>query len=926
MALCNHVGQDAVWRDGKINDAWGNFISHKSIRDRFADKYGKFTDESAAIAYQEFGRLMEYRLEVPWNQHAPLAEHHFNRAKVEISDYANALKGKFKNLAWYTPEGISKQDPTARRFYTELNKIIDYERVQTNKIVESNAKIADLMLEAYINTHELKNPTLERVKGKYLKRKSPELVRLEEIRARLAKDPENITLQGEFIAQMEGFVKTDAGRNVGDFLKLVHMSQKDFNAAGKKDWVDNRDVLPDGKPNPDFGKKMLYQSQVYEAVKIARVLLNDMGKVQVRGLEGLKKLVAMKFTGISDVSKASLLNKRAASIIKKIDDSIQDMTISMRPDSNQGYFPHMDFQSMTAIKAHLSKAFESAIGNTESNFTSIMENILIKKDWIPRHAKKRSDIDFYWEKDPLLVLSEYGNQAQSFNKLIYTQLSYLNAMKGLGNAATSIEFAKGMKRFIDEEYTVFTQGTSVRPEWVNNTVRTLNAFQTARTMGLNITGATKNALSAIHFYSRIGFKAGADQIRDMTSDPEFAKVMERVENRAGFKFTKTAATELYAEGIITKNQRDFGEVRFNEKTGQMEFKGQDETTWTKVRDVAGNAGNFLLDKALILHRITENFQRRQMFRTAFHKKYKWLTENGYGEAKSEAFARNFALNMVNGFAYEYAAHAKSKMVRGQWKTVEQLEGGGVIAKKLKHGVTGGMSEVAFHLLHYPMSLAETHYSAFKGIIKSMRAKQGMDSEEIQYALRYAGASSLIALFGVIFNTNLFNIIENESINRVQRIYSDLTEYDEPQKGTFGLMSEFTGPTLGMLKYFGIVGGIIDIDNSTLNKILFGNVDYADPGDELTERYKAYQLSTEWGAIKNNYYPSYKRGSLGRDFATHTFKLYPSWWTKEARRYMPGVPKKKRYTPSLKKGRSKETLKGIHPNLENSLKILEGLSK
>jgi len=357
----------------------------------------------------------------------------------------------------------------------------------------------------------------------------------------------------------------------------------------------------------------------------------------------------------------------------------------------------------------------------------------------------------------------------------------------------------------------------------------------------------------------------------------------------------------------------------------MEFKGRDETAWTKVRDIAGNAGNFLLDKALILHRLTENFQRRQMFRTSFHKKYKWLTENGYDPQKAEAFARNFALNMVNGFAYEYAAHAKSKLVRGQWKTVEQLEGGGVVAKRLKHGVAGGLSEVAFHLLHYPMSLAETHYSAFKGIIKSMRAKQGMDSEEIQYAMRYAGVSSLIALISVFTNTNLFNIMENESVNRVNRIVSDLTEYDEPQKGTFGLMSEFTGPTIGMLKYFGIVGGIIDIDNSTLNKILFGNVDYADSNDELTERYKAYQLSTEWGAIKNNYYPSYKRGSLGRDFSTHTFKFYPSWWTKKGREYLPGVSKPKRYKPSIRKGMSKERLRSIHPNLETSLKLLESMS-
>ena len=56
-----------------------------------------------------------------------------------------------------------------------------------------------------------------------------------------------------------------------------------------------------------------------------------------------------------------------------------------------------------------------------------------------------------------------------------------------------------MRRFIDEQYTVFTQGTSGRSDWANKAVTTLNAFQTARTMGINITGAVKNAASAIHF-------------------------------------------------------------------------------------------------------------------------------------------------------------------------------------------------------------------------------------------------------------------------------------------------------------------------------------------------------------------------------------------------------------------------------------------
>ncbi len=111
------------------------------------------------------------------------------------------------------------------------------------------------------------------------------------------------------------------------------------------------------------------------------------------------------------------------------------------------------------------------------------------------------------------------SQAAQFNKMISTQITYLDALKNLPKSDT--QFQKGLRRFIDEEYTVFTQGTSGRPDWANKAVTTLNAFQTARTMGLNITGAVKNAASAIHFYSRVGISALNNTRKAVNSDKEF---------------------------------------------------------------------------------------------------------------------------------------------------------------------------------------------------------------------------------------------------------------------------------------------------------------------------------------------------------------------------------------------------------------------
>ena len=187
-----------------------------------------------------------------------------------------------------------------------------------------------------------------------------------------------------------------------------------------------------------------------------------------------------------------------------------------------------------------------------------------------------------------------------------------------------------------------------------------------------------------------------------------------------------------------------------------------------------------------------------------------------------------------------------------------------------------------------------------------------DSEELQYAMRYAGVSGIIGLASIFLNTDFTNIIENETVERMNRVLEDLTKYDSSDRGTFGLLSEFTGPTIGHLKYFMISQGIIDMEHSDLNKILFGNVDYSDPDDKLSNMYSAYQLSTEWGVIKNKLWPSLKAGR-GRDLLTHSLKLYPNEYTKKLNQHLFGrEPKDKKKKTST--------------NYDRALKVLEAMSK
>ena len=141
-----------------------------------------------------------------------------------------------------------------------------------------------------------------------------------------------------------------------------------------------------------------------------------------------------------------------------------------------------------------------------------------------------------------------------------------------------------------------------------------------------------------------------------------------------------------------------------------------------------------------------------------------------------------------------------------------------------------------------------------------------------------------------------NILENETLNRLSRIERDLLDYENKDRATFGLLSEFTGPSIGHLKYFSIVSGLIKLD-SPIKKILLGNVDYTEDTED-SRRYTDYQYSTEWGRWQHKIKPALRDGR-STDLVRHYLAWYSAPWIKEAREAI-----------GLKKSKSKYSTKDI----------------
>ena len=905
---------NALWRQWIGLDIGFDGMRNREIQKRFTNGDKSILIEAAQRSLIDFA---QYKLNLPFDKDYILSKEQIKRLEVEISEYNKDLKGSFSEILGIVPEGISKQDPTSRKFYLELNNILSQERVNVGRMEQKIASITDNMLAAYVKAGK---------QGKYFKWGIDAVKELREIRQR-AMESQTAADRQQFEAKIQDFLNSDKG----DFLKQfqdLHLLPHDS-------------FLKDGITQPGFNEilknpfymktnekgeqvKTAYNGEVLNAVKTSRKYLDEMGKVYLNGLSELKNVVDLKLPRSP---------KRADQIKDEIDSAIDRISKGMKKG---GYWPGVHMQNLVDLKTALEKTM------AHSGHPSVTEKAMIdfqtavrQLPSLPKNVKARNtNLNLIWDQDPFHVLSSYGRDAVSFNKIVYSQRALLEAMKSLPKN-NNTQFIKGLKKFMVEEYTVFTEGLASRPEWINNMAYTVNAFQTARTMGFNVTGAIKNAASAVHYFSNVGLMAHNKIQSDIRNNVDgLDTVLKELEKKAGYKFTD-AATELFQEGLIKRKDFRKEDIEFNPITGKILYEGK------PLKGILADTVDWTISKALKFHQITENWQRRWMHNTAFGLKYQQLLKSpeyaGKGvQLKSNSenirefvasnplvkFAENHALWMVNGFAYEYAPHAKNKWVRGDGNIVEQIGDQIIVKRTNSSNLKGLFGEISFHLMHYPMSLAETHLSALKGMHMSAKAGQ-WKSDEMMYAMRYAGVYGITQLASILLNTDLSNMIENETISRIQRIHDDIMHADPgnsilggdhhpeghvtspllidmdkgTKKATFGLLSEMTGATWGHLKYLSIVSGLIDVDDSTFNKIVFGNVDYSEDSED-SARYTAYQLSTEYGRWKNKIWPALRDGR-GMDLLRHYLGLYPRRWTKKGHEMIFGTKAERKKQEQVK---------------------------
>ena len=180
---CNYSTKNRNDHVDRMGEVWRKWSNSDSVKDRYRNPDGTLNIELAKARLVDFA---QYKLDLPFDVDYSLSKRQIRRLEKEIDGYANDLRGQWSNVLGIVPEGISKQDPISRKFYLDLNEILNKERVNVGTRESAIADVTSHMLNAYVNAGQ---------QGKYYKLGIKAINDLRDLRrkAMTTDDPNNRT-------------------------------------------------------------------------------------------------------------------------------------------------------------------------------------------------------------------------------------------------------------------------------------------------------------------------------------------------------------------------------------------------------------------------------------------------------------------------------------------------------------------------------------------------------------------------------------------------------------------------------------------------------------------------------------------------------------------------------------------------------------
>ena len=599
-----------------------------------------------------------------------------------------------------------------------------------------------------------------------------------------------------------------------------------------------------------------FSKNIEKAGQIARQQLNDLGGVLINGINSHKKVIRHAYLHTSNKNTElfnTAIGKRVKSYEQKLDSEIK----AIREGIERGnYFPHYLLSTFASVEAIVNKSQKNnwkdggaSLDKLEKVFSNLRQNIGTPQ---AGHFRKKVPYDTYM-KNPLAVIRKYAMDAIAFNRVNYIKNIYMEGMKQLPVQKDG-KVSESLTRYLDDMFTLAERGFQDRPEWVNKTVRLLTGFQFLSKIGFGVGTAVRNTMSGMYYLQAMGKRSFADYLGNWNSEANKSvrKIIREVEQEQGFKF-EDMASPLFTEGLLpTKglNMRD-ADIRQNEN-GDFILSYNDGKTWRAIDSVMTSATGY----GAVLQKVTENFLRKHMFRHSFMTKYNQMVDGGINKAEAKKISQQYALNIVNKFAFEYAAHQKAPIVGGTSKA------------------GGAAGQILFQFFHYPFSFLQLQSSALKNSRDALIARQ-WDSPDLYVPLKFASLYAFTSLASGLFNLDLHRLMENDSVERVKDLIK-VVEGDEEIMGR-----GYVGPAAGDLFFAATALEWLDLPDNVITDLTVGYNNAYKLTDEEKYTRAMSMLNVQLSKMVNRDWKALQNGN-GWNVLMHELGVYPRAWTREMR--------------------------------------------
>jgi len=735
-----------------------------------------------------------------------------------------------------------------------FNIATNYERTQFNNYIESNIGISKLL-----RTEIVKRGGQSRYRPGI--KTAKQLEKFERDLALELANPvsnESIDRVGKIRDEMLELMKKEGGVVLEEFREymettptVVGKEKVSEDVAGNPIYRDKTRVLKTvGEPGSE--KLVPFSSNVELAGKLARHTLDSMGKVMTNGLKQHKKVVRLSFlNSLSNDALVGKVGQRVRKYEEKINEEIKAIEEGMKGGN---YFPHYLLETFIQIENILQKDRAKLLKDPEANLKEL-ENIfsnMRKNLGTPASAHHRKLEPFTnYMKNPLGVIRKYSMDAIAFNRVNYLRQIYLQGIQRLPKDAES---SQALRDYVTDVFTLAEKGYTERPPWVNKTVRVLTGYEFLSKIGFGVATAARNTLSGLYYVQSVGNGAFVRYLREWkrSENKTIRELVEKVEKEQGFRF-EDMSSPLFTEGLLPTegvNIRDVDIVTGRDGVPKLSY--QDGTTW-KAIDASMSAAT---GKGAIFQKVTENYLRKHMFRYSFMDKYNQLTRGGTPEALAEKKSRQYALDIVNKYAFEYAAHQKAPIIGGTPKGA------------------GAAGQVLGQFFHFPFSFLQMQSEVLRKS-KDAAVAQQWNSPDLYIPLKFAGLYAFTTLMSGVFNVDFHTLMENDTVERIKDLYK-VANGEEDVKGR-----GYIGPAAGDLFFLATLYDFIELPDNAVKDLIVGYNDAYKLTDEQKRSRLLSTLNVEASKLITRDAKALQNGTIW-NVMMHEFGLYPRAWTREYR--------------------------------------------